>query len=361
MAFTGGEGCNCGLGRCYGASQSIHWTFWFNFLVQVVFALIEHYDSWKYILMIVIVWGPAMLLALLFHELGHIWMTRFFGGTCSWICYWPLGGFSDCNIQNGSCKQEFLVALCGPLMHIPQFAVWTVIMAVSAPNGIDYYQLVFDFNAFENGGADQWFAAMAKRVLDVNIIIFALNLLLPAYPLDAARLVASMCVGCGLSVDTTAYVLVVIGGLLGCGALLYGILSIISGSGPGILMLLIGIFVLWTSWSLVNMIRGGTILQHPVFKPDCYKNRPPPPPARQPAARPRKSNTRNNTTPERDIELGKNTANKNKGTPGKSPPKRQSNSATKSPKRPPRKPTAKPSTNNRPSNKSTGRKSPPEK
>jgi hypothetical protein len=335
MAFTGGEGCNCGMGTWFGTSQTIHWTFWANLVIQVIFAIIQYSNSWKYILLIATVWGPSLLLALVFHEMGHVWRTKSFGGTCSSIMYWPLGGFSDCNIKDGTCKQEFFVALCGPLMHIPQFFVWLAIMAIAAPNGIDYYGTEFSIDEFDNGGADQWFASLAKRTLDLNIIVFALNLLLPAYPLDAARMVASMCVHWGLLVETAGFVLVVIGGLLGFACLLYGIVSMVSGSGPGLFLLFIAIFVLWTSWSLYNMVKQKTIDQHPIFQPDCYRNQSGPPPARKPV-----------TSAQRDVELGNNAPQKsqasnkqqpptrNKPPPGQKP-KRQPNSAKKGPKKHP--------------------------
>jgi Zn-dependent protease len=233
-------------------------------------AVIQYSGSWKYILMVATVWGPALLFVVLFHELGHIWMTRHFGGGCTYSMLWPLGGFGDCEIVGGSCIQEFWVALAGPLMHIPQFFLWLTIMALCAPGGVDYYGSTFDIDEFDAAGANIWFAQMAKRTLDANLMIFAINMLLPAYPMDVARMVAAMCVHCGLSVDTAAFVLVVVGVILGVVAVIYGIISLISGEGPGILMLLIGLFVLYTSWNLWKVIQSKTVLSHPIFKPDCY-------------------------------------------------------------------------------------------
>ena len=156
---------------------------------------------------------------------------------------------------------------------------------------------------------------MAKRTLDINIMIFVLNLIIPAYPLDAARMVAAMCVHCGMTIEKAGYVLVVIGAVLGFVCLMLGIFSLINGGGYGLFYLLIGVFVLWTSWSLYSMIKNGSIGTHPIFQPDCYHNDNGAPRARV-STRPRPNN---NT---RDIETGnsKNNNKKPQNKNGKNPP-----------------------------------------
>jgi hypothetical protein len=156
-----------------------------------------------------------------------------FGGTCHYIVLWPLGGLSDTNIENGTCLQEFWVALCGPLMHIPQFVVWVVVMALSSPQGLDYYKSGLNVVAIQDGGAGIWFAQLAKGSIDLNMMLFFLNLLVPAYPLDAARMIAALSVHSGLSVHKSAWLLVVVGGVLGFAALIYGIIAVIQKSSIG--------------------------------------------------------------------------------------------------------------------------------
>jgi hypothetical protein len=316
---------------------------------QVIFAVIQYSSSWKYILMIATVWGPALVFVLLFHELGHIWMTRFFGGSCTYSMLWPLGGFGDCDIVGGKCIQEFWVALAGPLMHIPQFFFWLLIMALCAPGGVDYYGSTFNIDEFDDAGADIWFAQMSKRTLDANILIFALNLLLPAYPMDVARMVAAMCVNCGLSVDTAAFVLVVVGVILGVVAVIYGILSLISGEGPGFLMLFIGLFVLYTSWSMWKVIQSKTVLSHPIFKPDCYHRTNLSGEAvggKPPASSRNSSSNRPPTKNSKDIEMGNAPPSPRKS--GRSPPSSPRKSGQAPPSSPKKSPGAKPSRGQKP-------------
>ena len=78
-----------------------------------------------------------------------------------------------------------------------------------------------------------------------------------------------------------------------------GILYLVAGSGPGVFLLLMGLYVMYTSWQMHSQIKEGTIYSHPIFKPDCYRRESPPqtnlsrsmPTVRRtPPASPRRSN-----------------------------------------------------------------------
>jgi hypothetical protein len=244
---------------------------------------------------------------------------------------WPLGGFNDCTVPNGKCMQEFFIALCGPVMHIPLMLLWVIVLSICADEGVSYYGTVgFDIDRLDEEGAGEWFSQLAKRSLDVNIMIFCLNLLLPAYPLDAANMVAAVCGHFGLSVQSTGWVLVVIGTVLGLAALIVGILYIVAGDGPGVFLLLLGLYVLYTSWQMYTQVKAGSMGHHPIFKPDCYHKenpgtnlsrsnsqpRAPPPASRTPPASPRKGSTTPSASPR-------------KGSSTKKPPQQQQQSPKK--------------------------------
>jgi Zn-dependent protease len=237
MAYSGGSDgwtCPCFCCCCAGVPVRAHWTFFFVWILQIVISLIQYkFDYWVYIVNIAVLWGPLLALICVLHEWGHITRTKTFGGTCHYMVIWPLGGFSDTNIENGTCLQEFWVALCGPLMHIPWFIIFVIVMAISAPNGLDYYSSALDVQAIQNGGAGIFFAQLCKGAIDMNMMLFFLNLLVPAYPLDAARMLAAMSVHCGLSVVRAAWMLVIVGGLLGLAALIFGVIGLITGHSLG--------------------------------------------------------------------------------------------------------------------------------
>lgn len=191
---TGTEGCGIPMGTLFKAPVRVHWTFFFNFLFQVIFAVINHTSSWKYYIMVAIIWGPMALMTIYAHEAGHLYANRKYGGSCYLATLWPLGGFSTCYIENCTCMQEFFVALMGPVTHIPQFFIWLIVMLASSERGINYYQQPFSFQDFDNGGADDWFAEFGKQMLNFNLVLFCFNLFLPVYPLDSARMLVSLLV-----------------------------------------------------------------------------------------------------------------------------------------------------------------------
>lgn len=253
--------------------MSVHWTFWFNFIFQVVVAVINHSSSWKYIVLICMVWGPFALMVVYFHELGHLLANKKYGGYCSSATLWPLGGFSDCFIEKCTCMQEFFVALAGPCTHIPQFFIWLVVMGTASEHGVKYYSRSFSISEFDAGGADEWFAQFAKEMLNFNMILFFLNLLVPVYPLDAARMVAAVCVQCGMSPDRACLVLVFVGLMLGLGSLVYGIIGLVEGSGNGLTFLFAGLFLLFTTRSMWQCYNNRRVTSHPLFFADCYRER----------------------------------------------------------------------------------------
>ena len=85
-------------------------------------------------------------------------------------------------------------------------------------------------------------------------------------------------------------------------------------------MLFMGIFLLWTTWSLHKTIESQQIIYHPIFRPDCYHpNRTTnlsqsEPPARESMNRPRNSQKQQQSRPpnnKSDVEMG--------NTPSKTP------------------------------------------
>ena len=296
MPYTGGEGCSTGCGRCFGIPVSVHWTFWFLAIFQIaITALYE--PSPVYIACTAVVYTLILFLTVLFHEFGHIWCTRHFGGSCGSILIWPLGGFSTCHIPDGSCLQEFWVALSGPLMHIPQIIVWVIVVAIAAPNNTAYLSQTFNITEFENGGVAHFFARMAQQAVMLNLLIFLINMFIPAYPMDCVKALAAILVYFGVSILTTAYVISVIGLVLGFILLMYAISAFINQNGWGFMLLMIGLFVMYTSGSLLWMARQGTHRSHPIFQPECFNNP-------QGGRRPTNNSTPNNRRPNNDVEMG---------------------------------------------------------
>lgn len=313
---TGGEGWSLWLGAWWGVPVRAHWSFFALMVIQIIFSLLS-YKSGKYAGLQALLYGPVLLVTVLLHELGHTGRCRAYEGVVRSIMLWPLGGLSDCNIEGGTCLQEFFVALCGPLMHIPQIFFWLAVMAIAAGTG--YFSQDFDIDAFDEGGADHFFGRLAYQALFLNVLLLAINLLVPAYPFDATRLVASMSVHCGMSVAKAALMVVFAGCAVGIISLVLGIVFLVKGEGPGVILLLIGLLCLYTSYMLHKTIEGDQYYNHPIFEPDCYRIQPGQPssqpaasarPKQQPATKKQKQKPPSAI----DIEMGKPTGPAKKGS-----------------------------------------------
>lgn len=239
----------------------------------MIYVVINHSSSWKYILMIALVWGPFGFATIYAHEAGHLYANKKYGGVAYKATLWPLGGFSDCYIENCTCMQEFYVALAGPLTHIPQIFAWMMGMLAASEYGIDYFDRPFSITLFDNGGIDDWSAEFCKQMLVFNLVLFCLNVFIAVYPLDASRMTAAILVQCGVTTDRACLYLIIWGALLGFGCLIYGISGLISSSGDAITYLLAGVFLLWTIYGMFRLYNARRVTDHPLFDADCYRDR----------------------------------------------------------------------------------------
>ena len=121
------------------------------------------------------------------------------------------------------------------------------------------------------GAAASWLCSVqcprTHPRLQLNIGLFAFNLLLPAYPLDGGRILADLLLLCGVRAPTAAKVTAVLATLLGGGIVAFGVWRTIVGSVAACLTIFVGIWCLFATLQLWGHIRAGTVEQHPMFKP----------------------------------------------------------------------------------------------
>ena len=137
-------------------------------------------------LFMAIVTGPILLITVVIHELGHSAMAVYRGGSVDKILIWPLGGlaFINSSTYDEEPISNAMVAVAGPLTHIPQVLVWGLLMyavswgtmSLSWPLGWSCYDFLMSICA----------AAIAMQ-----IALFCFNLL-PAYPLDGGKILSAL-------------------------------------------------------------------------------------------------------------------------------------------------------------------------
>lgn len=166
------------IGRIVGIDVSLHWSWAFIFvLVTWTFAegiLDTTFPGWSIAQRSIV--GAAIALiffsSILMHELSHSVVARRFGIPVSSITLFVFGGVSNLGKEPDNARQEFWIAIVGPLTSF----------AMAALFGGGY--LILD--GIESGLAD-----ISANLAFINTAIGVFNLV-PGFPLDGGRVLRSV-------------------------------------------------------------------------------------------------------------------------------------------------------------------------
>ena len=166
------------LGKLFGIEINVHWSWVFIFfLVTWTFAdsVLDHYfPEWTSAQRWIV--GAAVSLiffsSILLHEMSHSLVARRNGIGVSSITLFIFGGVSNLNKEPDNAKQEFVIAIVGPLTSILLGAVF----------GAGYFVL----HPIDTGAA-----GVSGQLALINTAIGVFNLA-PGFPLDGGRVVRSI-------------------------------------------------------------------------------------------------------------------------------------------------------------------------
>lgn len=152
-----------------------------------------------------------------------------YSGTCHAITLWPLGGFAEVSHDKGP-KEDLWVSFAGPLTHVPMGLFWYGIYAavVRRPFNI-MYGIPCDLS---EPGCFWTHVCVAAGFTNLLLLLF--NLFIPAYPLDACRILVDFFALCKVEVNRAAWITVWISVPLGLGLLGYGFYGLAHVSQTGI-------------------------------------------------------------------------------------------------------------------------------
>jgi Zn-dependent protease len=166
------------LGRYAGIKVQIHWTFWLLFLF-IGFMVYSNDGNLQELL-----WNFLFIFALFFcvvlHEYGHALAARRYGVGTRSITLLPIGGVASLKDMPEDPKQEFVIAIAGPLVNV----VIALLLYLVLP--MDQF-LVDDPEMLE----EQLNTINASNFLfylfSVNVALVLFNLI-PAFPMDGGRI-----------------------------------------------------------------------------------------------------------------------------------------------------------------------------
>ena len=163
------------LGKIAGIEIKVHLTF-VLILLWVAWRQIAA-DGSAYAVVMSLAFVLCIFSFVVLHELGHALTARHFGYQTQDIVLLPIGGVARFKNLPKDPRQEFLVAIAGPLVNLVLGAIFAIGIGVSglvAPE-VGAVGTVWTLSAFVYGLAG------------VNLMLFLFNLL-PAFPMDGGRM-----------------------------------------------------------------------------------------------------------------------------------------------------------------------------
>jgi len=119
----------------------------------------------------------ALFVCVLLHEFGHATAARWYGIRTPDITLWPIGGVARLERMPRKPWEEFVVAICGPLVNVVIAATIWLVMAIPV-SMVGEAGLGRPGHFFEN-------------LMAVNIFMVVFNLV-PAFPMDGGRILRAM-------------------------------------------------------------------------------------------------------------------------------------------------------------------------
>jgi len=114
-----------------------------------------------------------MFFCVLLHEFGHVMAARHYGIKTPDITLWPIGGVARLERMPREPVQEFIVAICGPLVNVAIAALLFVV--------VGWPKQSFDFTT----------GSLVVSLMQWNIIMVLFNMV-PAFPMDGGRVLRSL-------------------------------------------------------------------------------------------------------------------------------------------------------------------------
>jgi Zn-dependent protease len=159
-------------GRFLGIDLHIHWSFW----LLIFFAILSSNGYRQGLASVLMV--MSVFLCVVLHEYGHALAARRYGIRTRDITLMPIGGVARLERMPEEPKQEFVVAIAGPLVNL--------VIA-----GLLFILLRLDLAFGETTPMLQSGSNFLDQLMQINIFLVVFNML-PAFPMDGGRILRSL-------------------------------------------------------------------------------------------------------------------------------------------------------------------------
>jgi Zn-dependent protease len=124
-----------------------------------------------------LIFTVLLFLCVLVHEYGHILTARAFGISTRDVSLLPIGGVARLERFPEESREEFLIAIAGPMVNV---AIALALMLAGA-----------NLNPDQLAAADIAKVSLIDRLAAVNVVLAVFNLI-PVFPMDGGRVLRAL-------------------------------------------------------------------------------------------------------------------------------------------------------------------------
>jgi len=169
------------LGTYAGIPVKVHWTF--GLMLMIIFYIgvqnqLNPVELGFFFLLVL-----TLFLCVILHEYGHALTARFYKVNTRDIIISPIGGVARLEKLPNDPKEEFVIAIAGPLVNVfIALICMTILFFITSEN---MFTLNPDAVTVDNP------IEFLKTVFYINVVLFLFNLI-PAFPMDGGRVLRSL-------------------------------------------------------------------------------------------------------------------------------------------------------------------------
>lgn len=163
------------IGTVAGTVVRIHLTFllFLAWIFAASYAASGAASAWNSVIFLVL-----LFVCVLLHEFGHIFTARAFGVTTPYVTLLPIGGVAQLERIPEDPRQEFLIAIAGPLVNVAIAGLLILFAGASV-------------NAGAATGVENMRIPLVDRLAAVNLFLALFNMI-PAFPMDGGRVLRAL-------------------------------------------------------------------------------------------------------------------------------------------------------------------------
>ena len=191
----------------------------------------------------------GMFASIIFHELAHAIVARYYKIKIAGITLFIFGGVAELEDEPPTAKSEFLVAVAGPISSYLLALIFYLLSEL-----------------IPQGARPEIFALFSYLSL-INVVLATFNLI-PAFPLDGGRMLRAALWGIKGNLRWATRIAAILGAALGVGLMAFGVYNGFQGSSVGgMWQILIGFFIFNAAGNaqrqteVMEILRGVTVGQ----------------------------------------------------------------------------------------------------